>query len=1026
MEMSIALCALLILALIASCACADQVGAPLVPPPGPIEPTARLQYHTSFEEGFPGRNAGPINQTSVGVPGWPVTAIGHQMRLRYSEFDLRFRVVDGDSEKRLYTLPGFKQTSPGGWLPGAITEFDHNGVHYRVGYIVAPNDPQPVDLISIRLENTTKDAKKGALRVLFDGAPTVKLENGVISDRGKPLAALVGEPSKAGQIWRDSGIVDPRATAAGVWFPAHRNGFYGTPIHYKIKMNPPFVPPYQGGTKGGGEKALVTLCFHGTPPISGFPPSTWPVPNREVIVQVEGGGEPRKLLVDKQTVLEFDGSDTDGDGYMDIKVRATPESRQPAILGDIFLFAPGSIPPGMIPGGIDHDKLFARQLDDIAIKHIICGYDRPAQVELTQEGMDPTVAALQLDYAPDLAPGEKRDYEIRLPAIDKPELQCYGNPYHPYDTGQSWLDARDNRHPENKTPYGADVPPGVDPADYAAFGPKDRSVWNAQLDAAKKISFDEGLKRVKDYWDKRLAGAIRFDICEPSIVDTYKHQLAMLTLHRLEFGEHPYAVMMGGPFFYWDFCYRDAAYESVALDISGLHDLARLQMNAYLTPKSSIPPGMIPSIPPGKIPSIPPGKIPSIPPGMIPGGIEMPRSRWTIGQWDDKDHDGLFMTREGQWDAQGQSLWAIFEHAMLTGDRKWLESNYSSIRRAAEWIIREIDKEKKRLGDPNSAAYGLLPEGLMEGAPWGHALYFNGWAALGLEHVSELARVSGRPDDEKRYSSEAEELRKALRRAAAMSFQRKGYFAGAVPVCPENPADLAAWAMSALVHSDKVLSPHDPLIDASWKFRENAASQTGGLMDWPYINTDWALGYIDRGEPDRCTQLFYTYLSLASGTMDWGEWYNLNKTFDEFTPPKVAPEADSDMPHSESCSNFVYLFRSMMLSEVGSDLSIAPAAPRKWLAPGQHFGVENAPSHFGNVDYRISADATGRQLRAEITLAGNSPPSRVLVSFRTPQGLGVASAKIDGKPTEAFVGDCVVVARPGKRVVVEVEVRTGR
>ena len=227
--------------------------------------------------------------------------------------------------------------------------------------------------------------------------------------------------------------------------------------------------------------------------------------------------------------------------------------------------------------------------------------------------------------------------------------------------------------------------------------------------------------------------------------------------------------------------------------------------------------------------------------------------------------------------------------------------------------------------------------------------------------------------------------------------------------------------MSALVRGNKVLSPHDPLVDASWKFRETYASKTGGLMDWPYINTDWALGYIDRGEPDRCTQLFYTFLSLGSGTLDWGEWYQLNKTFSEFDPPIVAAEADSEMPHTESCATFILLVRSMMLRELDGDLHIAVAAPRKWLAPGEHYGVENAPSHFGRVDYRISMDSDGRTVRATVGIQGDRNPSRLLVHFRTPGDHGLSKATVNGKPTDGFLGDCVIVPSPVSSTTIEAE-----
>lgn len=941
---------------------------PIAPPPQTAtNPAEQFEYLTSFEEGEPGRNAGPVNQTSVGIPGWPVMAIGHQMRLRYSEFEMRFRVGESDKAKPLYVLPRFRQASPGGWLPGAVTEFEHDGVAYRIGYVTCPSEPQPIDVMWIDLTNTAGEQRRGQLHILLDGAPTLEIKESVLADRGKPLAYLTPEPEKAVRIWRNAGVVDPRATPYGAWTPPGRSGWYGMPIEYKVKV-------------GRGNKAQVFLGFRGTPQIAGFPPSRWPVPGREIIAEVEGDSNRPRIKADPPSAVGFNASDSDGDEYVSIAVKAAPESNQPAMLNDIWVFPPDAkIAPAELLGNTPPKG---------ATLHIPVGADAPRNVETTTEGLDPTVSALSLDYTPELAPAEKKHYEIRLTAIDRPELQCYGNPYHPYDTGTSWQDSRNPRHPENPNAIAQDVPPGTEAATYAIDGPKGRAVWDAQLAAVKRIDSAEALRLVRKYWDDVLTNAARLDIPEPRIVDTYKHQLAMLCLHTLHLGDKPYAVMMGGPFFYWDFCYRDAAYEAVSLDVSGLHDWSRPLLNAYVTPRS-----------------------------------KMPRSRWTLGQWDDAEHEGLWMTRDGQYDAQGQTLWALGEHAALTGDAKWLAANYEPMRRGAEWIVRSIEAEKRRLADPKHAAYGLLPEGQMEGTPWHHAYYFNAWAIAGLEETSQAATALKRADDARHYKTEAANLRKALRRSIQMSFRRKNLFIGSIPVNPEVPDDLSTWASATLIQTTKVLSAVDPLVDAAWKFREAEAAKQGGLMSWPYIYTDWAIGYIDRGEPDRCTQLFYTYLSLASGTLDWGEWYHLNKTFSEFQPPRVAAESCSDMPHSESCSNFILLFRSLILREVDDDLHIAPATPRKWLTAGQQFGISQGPSHFGRVEYQITAEADGKRIRARVNLTGEKRPARLVIHLRTPASYGLQDVSVNGKPSTAFLGDAVIVADPAKRTDVDAQLK---
>ena len=77
--------------------------------------------------------------------------------------------------------------------------------------------------------------------------------------------------------------------------------------------------------------------------------------------------------------------------------------------------------------------------------------------------------------------------------------------------------------------------------------------------------------------------------------------------------------------------------------------------------------------------------------------------------------NGLWNTRPGQWDTQGQNIWALVQHYKLSGDRSWLEKTaYPYIRRGALWIVNSRHKHMAEVKDPKDPRYGLLEPGAME------------------------------------------------------------------------------------------------------------------------------------------------------------------------------------------------------------------------------------------------------------------------------------------------------------------------
>lgn len=991
-----------------------------------------LDYQTTFYEANLGRHAPINNQTTIGIPGTVPLPFSYLMRARYSEFDLRFGLLSDDGTEVLpYVLDNFKQESPGGWMPGCINQWDHQGVHYSVSVIVVPNDPQPFDLYAISIKNTASEPEKGKLIVTLDGAPPLKAEDCLFSDRGKPMV-IMDPVVPTERIARPIGCVDPRTTPAAPWehdaprttiWLRHRNGWYGTPIEYVMKVDE-------------GEQLQVFLGYSGVPNIT---TPNWdepydkmepdirdlhtPLP-REIIASVEGDPNPQKLKLErlKHVVQRFVGEDTDGDGYIKISVRATPESRQPAMLSWIRAYKTDvELTPDVIEADVDgtigeyiidseHHAggpgAFLRELKSEAEAQEMIGALLSYEMDVGRDfndgisglrdsfGVDLTAFSQRLHYAPTLQPGEERQYLLRVPAIDRPEPTPYGNPYHPYDTGESWRVHLEPRFPNNPADYGEDVPPDRNPGEYAIYGPKPRTLWLEQEKSARNIRWEEALDRVSSYWNGFIASSTRFITPEPVVEATYRHHLATLVLHQTYLGAKDLPLMMCGPFYYWDHTIRDCAYQNIAMGYAGFLDEHRALVQTVLTPRE-----------------------------------ELPRTRWTLGQWGtgDPSRDGIWVTRTRQFDAQGQTLWCALEYWLLSGDNEWLAQNYRSLTRGADWVIRMREAECQRLNQPERPEYGLLPPSSGEGGGGGHCFYVNAFAYLGLRLLTKAAGALNKAQDASYYAEQAENLKRALHRSIEMSFVRFNDFSGTIPTNvaigeAQKEGTFETAFGGILVHPSRVMGPHDPLMDAFFRFREYLGNTTGGLMVWPYIFVDLALGYIHRGEPDRAANLFYAFLANGSTTHDWSEVQSLNVKYTEFTPPKRGIKGGGDSPHSEACSNYIHFLRNLMLLEDEEEiLHIAPATPRKWLAQPEPIGVENAPSHFGRVTYHFSADPNQTTIRGDVQLCPQRKPRRLLIHVRGPSGKGLRSVKLNGQTWDAFLKDTIIVDNPTNNIKLETE-----
>jgi hypothetical protein len=99
---------------------------------------------------------------------------------------------------------------------------------------------------------------------------------------------------------------------------------------------------------------------------------------------------------------------------------------------------------------------------------------------------------------------------------------------------------------------------------------------------------------------------------------------------------------------------------------------------------------------------------------------------------------------------------------------------------------------------------------------------------------------------------------------------------------------------------------------------------------------------------------------------------------------------------------FLHQTRTMLVTERGDQLWLAPFITSNWLKDGQKLSVSNAPTRFGAVSYQIESRLAEGYIRATIQPPTRQPPSRIVLRLRNPEGSPIRSVRLNGKQHSDF------------------------
>ena len=237
-------------------------------------------------------------------------------------------------------------------------------------------------------------------------------------------------------------------------------------------------------------------------------------------------------------------------------------------------------------------------------------------------------------------------------------------------------------------------------------------------------------RQVADYWAAFFARAAKFEVPDPVLNDIYLSRLATRAILDVDLGKG-LSYNACSPFYYFDHAYRDLTYVIYSQDLAGMHDRTERLLRVFCKDVKDVP----------------------------KGPIAFDGKPLQLGMME----NGLWNTRPGQWDTQGQNIWALVQHYKLSGDRSWMEKTaYPYIRRGALWIVNSRRKHMAEVKDPKDPRYGLLEPGAMEVMEAGkgmHMYYLNAFGVLGLREAADAAKAVGAEDDARLFTAEGLDLK---------------------------------------------------------------------------------------------------------------------------------------------------------------------------------------------------------------------------------------------------------------------------
>ncbi|HUT82259.1 MAG TPA: hypothetical protein VMZ29_13740 [Candidatus Bathyarchaeia archaeon] len=457
-------------------------------------------------------------------------------------------------------------------------------------------------------------------------------------------------------------------------------------------------------------------------------------------------------------------------------------------------------------------------------------------------------------------------------------------------------------------------------------------------------------EKIEIQWKEKISHGLALVTHEKEVDRLYKTSLSNLLL-LVDPG-----TITPGPTEYHRFWCRDAAYLISALDRAGYHEYARDALNQFIA-----------------------------------------RQR----------NDGFFYSHEGEFDSNGEGIWALSEHAKLTHDLNWLESVYEPIEKAAEWLVvtRNLEKKEAPKGDENFVN-GLLPPGFSAEhlGPCDYFYWDNFWGVTGLREAAYIARLLQK-DAANRLKKEYEMYLLDLYASTSKLYEKYDF----LPVGPYRECDSAMIANLCAYHPTKLWDSTNEILMKTTKTIYDKFTFKGGFFHgvaWncygTYLTMHLAQVFHEANDQEKVFEIINWLVKNQSCPMGWAEGIS----------PQTMQGGMGDSPHGWASADWIHLLRNLFCTEgLDGSVKLLSGMPVKYLSKG--VSASKLTTYFGDIDF------TARLTKNTLTVKLNHNLTSPTIKIMTPKSI----VKISVDKGEALVVDdqCVGINNQAKIATIELE-----
>lgn len=391
----------------------------------------------------------------------------------------------------------------------------------------------------------------------------------------------------------------------------------------------------------------------------------------------------------------------------------------------------------------------------------------------------------------------------------------------------------------------------------------------------------------------------------------------------------------------------------------------------------------------------------------------------------------------------GWHLQTLGEFYELTRDKAWLKAVAPQVAKVCEWIMKQRQKTLESrlqaaptergsrlqaaptLGAPLEA--GLMPPGV--GADWNAFAYhfcLNGYYCAGLREAATALKDIGY-DGADAMLKDAEAFRqdilrayKAVQAKMPVYVLRNGTFVPGYPgqllpgpTGPFFPGEDGnrSWCYDVELGAHHlipqgVLPADGP--DAGWimDHMEDVQFLANGWFDFPAAESQtdpFDLGGFSKVQP------YYTRNGEIDAMCD--DVKPFVRTYFNTMASLIGLENLCFQEHfhgvgawnkTHETGYFLQQTRFTLVMEHGDELWLAPFVTNNWLKDGMVIAVNNAPTRFGPVSYRIKSSAGKGFIEATIEPPPRSAPKQIVLRLRHPDGKPIRAVTVNGEDHRGF------------------------